>query len=80
MPLPRRNGRFQVFSRLDKEKDCRLWCVAKVEQGQLKILETSSSWRITMEAAELAATGRRTEMGKWLDSYDPERTTLGFLM
>ena len=68
--LRKRNGKFLVFSRLDKETGKRVWHAAKVEKGQLNILVTDFEWIVAARAAEMISTGRMTEFGTWLDGYN----------
>lgn len=70
MPLQRRNGRFQVFSRLDKESGNYVWTCARVERGQLHILFFDSDWHVVMKAAQMMSQDRIGEFQQWLTGYN----------
>ena len=70
MTLKRRNGRFLVFSRIDKTTQDRIWIAGKVEKGMLNILVTDRDWNVAIKAVEMLSVGKITEFGQWLDGYN----------
>lgn len=67
MPLQRRNGRFQVFSRIRKSDQRRVWFAAKIVQGQPYIFLTNENWYPVMTEAVKAASGKVDEFQKQLN-------------
>jgi hypothetical protein len=68
--LARRNGKFLVFSRFDKDTYSFTWCVAKVEKGMLNVLLTTKQWKIAITGAELLSTGKISEFYALLKDHN----------